>query len=90
MDNCATHRFVGGKILGKWLDDIGCVLVYLPTYSPELNPIELVFKKLKTILHRVVNQDLLRDNLHVAVYEALKQFTASDMRGFYVDYIRLR
>ena len=39
MDNCATHRFVGGEILGEWLDEIGCVLVYLPTYSPELNPI---------------------------------------------------
>jgi hypothetical protein len=92
MDNCATHRFVGGEILGEWLDEIGCVLVYLPTYSPELNPIELVFNKLKTILHRVDYQDLLRDNLHVAAYEALKQITASDMRGFYkhVDYINLR
>ena len=80
------------KILGEWLDDIGSVLVYLPTYSPELNPMELVFNKLKTILHRVDYQYLLRDNLHIAVYEALKQFTVSDMCGFYkhVDYIRLR
>ena len=92
MDNCATHRFVGGEILGECLDEIGCILVYLPTYSPELNPIELVFNKLKTILHCVDYQDLLRDNLHVAAYEALKQITASDMRGFYkhVDYSNLR
>lgn len=92
MDNCATHRFVGGEILGEWLDEIGCVLVYLPTYSPELNPIELVFNKLKTILHRVDYQELSRDCLHVAVYEALKEITASDLRGFYnhVDYILLR
>jgi transposase len=92
MDNCATHCFVGGEILGECLDEIGCILVYLPTYSPELNPIELVFNKLKTILHRVDYQDLLRDNQHVAAYEALKQITASDMRGFYkhVDYINLR
>jgi len=92
MDNCATHRFQGGQILGEWLDDIGCVLIYLPTYSPELNPIELVFNKLKTILHRVDYRDLLRDNLHVAVYEALKQITTTDMHGFYecVNYIHFR
>ncbi len=89
MDNCATHRFLGGEILGEWLDDIGCVLVYLPTYSPELNPIELVFNKLNTVLHRVEYQDLLRDNLHVAVYEALKQITPSDMRGFSIIEISL-
>ena len=53
MDNCPTHRFLGGEILAEWLDDIGCVLVYLPTYAPELNPIELAFNKLKTVLHRV-------------------------------------
>ena len=87
----APHRFLGGEILAEWLDDIGCVLVYLPTYPPELNPIELAFNKLKTVLHRVDYRDLLRDNLHIAVYEALKQFTASDMYGFYkhVNYIRL-
>ena len=92
MDNCATHCFLGGEILGEWLDEIACVLVYLPTYSPELNPIELVFNKLKTILHRVDYQDLIRDNLHVAAYEALKEITASDMRGFYkhVDYMLVR
>lgn len=92
MDNCATHRNQGGQILGEYLDDIGCVLLYLPTYSPELNPIELVFNKLKTILHRVEYRDLLRDNLHVAAFEALKQFNANDMRGFYenVNYIQFR
>ena len=31
MNNCVTHRFVGGEILGEWLNDIACVLVYLPT-----------------------------------------------------------
>lgn len=92
MDNCATHRYQGGQILGEWLDDIGCVLVYLPTYSPELNPIELAFNKLKTILHRIEYRDILQDSLHVAVLEALKLFNASDMRGFYkhVDYIQFR
>lgn len=83
LDNCAIHHFEAGQILGEWLDDIGCTLVYLPTYSPEFNPTEFVFNKLKTILKRLDYRTLLKDNLHVAVFEGLKQITAADMRGFY-------
>lgn len=83
MDNCAIHHFQGGQVLGEWLDNIGCALDYLPTYSPEFNPAELVFNKLKTVLKRLEYRDVLRDNLHVGVYEALKQITSADMRGFY-------
>ena len=83
LDNCAIHHFEGGQILGEWLDNIGCILIYLPTYSPEFNPAELVFNKLKKIMKRLEYRTLLRDNLHVAVYEALKQINSADMRGFY-------
>ena len=83
LDNCAIHHFEGGQILGEWLDNIGCILVYLPTYSPEFNPAELVFNKLKKIMKRLEYRTLLRDNLHVAVNEALKQINSADMRGFY-------
>lgn len=82
LDNCAIHHFEGGQILGEWLDNIGCTLVYLPTYSPKFNPAELVFYKIKT-LKRLEYRALLRDNLHVAVYESLKQITSTDMCGFY-------
>jgi transposase len=82
LDNCATHRFLGGNILCEWLDDIGCVLVYLPSYSPVLNLAEFVFKKLKTILKRIEYRELLRDNVHLGVYKGVKQVTAADMCGF--------
>ena len=81
--NCATHRFLGGWVLGEWLDDISCVLVYLPSYSPELNPAEIVFNKLKTCLKNIEYRERLRYNLRVGVYEGLKQITAAYLRGFY-------
>ena len=92
LDNCATHHYLGGQVLGEWLDNIGCTLIYLPTYSPEFNPIELVFNKLKTVLKRIEYRELLRDNLHVAVYEGLKKITSNDMREFYrtTGYIHFR
>jgi len=83
MDNAAIHHHRAGQALGEWLDDIGCIAVYLPTYSPEFNPAENVFNKLKTILRRFEYRELLRDSLHVAVHEALKEITVNDMRGFF-------
>ena len=47
MDNAPIHHYRAGQALAESLDDMGCVLVFLPTYSPELYPAENVFNKLK-------------------------------------------
>ena len=60
VDNVALHRFDGGQALAEWLDSFGVTLVYFSVYSPELTPIELVFNKMKTVLHRYEYRDLLR------------------------------
>ena len=46
-DNLATHR---NKDAAEALKDVGCWLLYLPPYSPDLNPIEMAFSKLKAHL----------------------------------------
>ena len=38
-------------ILEVWLEEMGIELIYLPTYSPDLNPIEFCFNKVKTLLN---------------------------------------
>lgn len=83
VDNVALHRFDGGQALAEWLDNFGVTLTYLPVYSPELTPIELVFNKMKTVLHQYEYRDLLRFNIDVAIYRALQEISASDLRGFY-------
>lgn len=83
LDNCATHHNAGGFALGQWLDTMGIDVVYLPTYSPELNPVEFAFNKLKIVLKMEEMRLLVEGNLHAAVYSALDQITANDMRGFY-------
>lgn len=50
LDNCATHHNAGGFALGQWLGTMGIDVVYLPTYSPEINPVEFAFNKLKLFL----------------------------------------
>ena len=83
MDNCATHHNARGFVLGRWLDTMGIDVVYLPTYSPELNPVELVFNKLKIMLKREEMQPVVRVNLHAAIYNALEEITEHDLLSFY-------
>ena len=61
--------------LGQWLDTWGIDVVYLPTYSPELNPVEFAFNKFKIVFKMEEMWLLVEANLHAAVYSALDQIT---------------
>lgn len=89
LDNCATHHFEGGYALAESLDDIGVEVVYLPTYSPELNPIELAFNKLKKVAQKDEIREVFARNIHEGVYECLEEITVNDCAGFFkhVGYI---
>jgi len=49
MDNLSSHKGVGVK---KAIESVGAQVLYLPPYSPDLNPIEMVFSKLKTLVRK--------------------------------------
>ena len=49
LDNLGSHK---GKAVRKAIRDVGARLVFLPKYSPDLNPIEQVFAKFKTLLRK--------------------------------------
>jgi putative transposase len=49
LDNLGSHK---GKAVRRAVRDVGARLVFLPKYSPDLNPIEQVFAKFKTLLRR--------------------------------------
>jgi transposase len=59
----------------------GCELLYLPAYSPDLNPIEDAFAKLKALLRRTGART--REALLEATGWALEAVTAKDARGFF-------
>ena len=50
MDNLGAHR---PKRVRELLEGAGCELIYLPAYSPDLNPIEEAFSKVKHILRKI-------------------------------------
>jgi transposase len=49
MDNLGSHR---GKVVRRLIRAAGAKLLFLPKYSPDLNPIEQVFAKLKHLLRK--------------------------------------
>ena len=61
------------------IESRGCQLLYLPPYSPDLNPIEEAFAKVKALLRRAGAR--AREELVEAIGRALGAVTAQDARG---------
>jgi transposase len=70
LDNLATHKI---QSVGQILADHGVGLRYLPPYSPDLNPIELAFAKLKAHLRQAAARNW--DELLAALAHSLDAFT---------------
>jgi transposase len=78
MDNLSAHK--GGRVR-ELVEGAGCELLYLPPYSPDMNPIEEAFSKVKGILRKA--QARTRETLIEAMGPALASVGASDARGFF-------
>jgi transposase len=78
MDNLSAHKTEKAREL---VEARGCELVYLPPYSPDLNPIEEAFSKMKGILRKVGARS--REALIEATGEALDAVTSWDAKGFF-------
>ena len=73
MDNLSSHK---RRRIRELIEDAGAHLVFLPAYSPDLNPIELVFAKVKQLLRSMACRT--RDTLWKAMQSVLDQVTPSD------------
>lgn len=78
MDNLSTHQ---GERVHQAIEAKGCHLLYLPSYSPDLSPIEPAFSKLKALLRRKGARST--EALQQALAEALDEITAQDARGWF-------
>ena len=78
MDNLAAHK---PDRVRELIEDRGCELVYLPPYSPDYNPIEEAFSKVKRFLRRLGART--RDALLEAIGTALDEVSAKDAKGFF-------
>jgi transposase len=78
MDNLSAHK---GERVRDLIASRGCELLYLPPYSPDFNPIEEAFAKIKGLLRKAEARS--REALIEAIGRALEALTASDGRNFF-------
>lgn len=78
MDNLSAHK--GGRVK-EIIEERGCEVLYLPPYSPDLNPIEGAFSKVKGLLRKA--EARTREALVEAMGRALSAVSARDARGFF-------
>ena len=81
-NNCATHHGEAERILQETLAEIGVELLFLPVYSPDFNPVEEVFSKLKYLLKYTYHETVFH-NIEYAIWCAVSDLTAADTYGYY-------
>ena len=78
MDNLPAHKPARVREL---IEERGCELVYLPSYSPDFNPIEEAFSKIKGMVREAGART--KDALVGALGEALSAVSVQDARGYF-------
>jgi transposase len=78
MDNLSAHR---PRQIRELIEQQGCKVLYLPAYSPDYNPIEEAFAKIKTLLRKAAARS--KEALVEAIGQALSAVTAEDALGYF-------
>ncbi len=78
MDNLGSHKGAGVR---KAIEAVGATLLYLPPYSPDFNPIENAFSKLKALLRKAAERTV--EGLWSRIGELLKEFSPTECANFF-------
>ena len=78
MDNLGSHK---GKAVRALIRSAGAKLFFLPKYSPDLNPIEQVFAKLKHLLRKAAARTV--ETICAAIGEILEAFTPEECANYF-------
>jgi len=78
MDNLASHK---GKIIRRLIRSLGAKLLFLPKYSPDLNPIEQVFAKLKHLPRKAAARTV--QTVCAAIGKLLAAFTPEECANYF-------
>jgi transposase len=77
MDNLSSHKVAGVR---EAIEAAGARLVYLPPYSPDLNPIEQLFAKLKALLRKAAERSI--DALWATIGKLLDAFSPQECANY--------
>lgn len=78
MDNLSSHK---GPVIEKLINDAGAELKFLPPYSPDFNPIEMAFSKLKALLRKAGARS--KETLWDVIGKITDTFTPEECRNYF-------
>lgn len=78
MDNLPAHKISGVR---EAIEKAGARLLFLPPYSPDFNPIEMAFSKLKALLRKAAARTI--DELWAVIANCLSAFTPDQCRNYF-------
>ena len=77
LDNLSSHKVDGVR---EAIEAVGAALLYLPPYSPDLNPIELAFSKLKRLLREAATRSV--EELWTTIGKLLDRFSPAECANY--------
>ena len=78
MDNLPSHKVSG---IREAIEAAGARLLFLPPYSPDFNPIEMAFSKLKALLRKAAARTI--DELWDTIANCIKAFSPDECRNYF-------
>ena len=76
LDNCSIHHV---PEVAKSIQDVGELLIYLPPYSPDLNPIEELFSKVKKVMK---SSEMDQNDIEILLSASFASVTTEDCIGW--------
>ena len=77
LDNLSSHKVAGVR---EAIEAAGASLLYLPPYSPDMNPIELAFSKLKRLLREAATRSV--EELWKTIGQLLERFSPAECANY--------
>ena len=83
LDNCSVHHVSG---VADVIQEVGALVHYLPPYSPDFNPIELLFSKVKSVIRAMELELSATLDIESIVLGAFSTVTATDCKAWIDSY----
>ena len=80
LDNLPAHKVAGARVA---IQATGATLLVLPPYSPDFNPIEQAFAKIKALLRKAAARTV--EALETAIADALEAFTTEECKNYFAN-----
>lgn len=79
MDNCVIHHT---PQVVRMIEEVGAIVHFLPPYSPDYNPIEMTFSKVKSTIKELEGSSTIHHDIETLMLMAFASVTPEDCQGW--------